>query len=107
MDIFGDEAFLTGARRERERWRSRTKVTTALGRFAPIQFGSSHFFTLPNEFIRFICSPVPVNLNPKKRVIPGEGAKEKQAKGEGLQQKGTTSQRRGKFEVASVQDAVL
>ena len=29
----------------------------------------------------------------------GEGAKEKQAKGEGLQQKGTTSQRRGKFEL--------
>ena len=89
---------LAGARLERGRWRSRTKVTT-LGRFV--------LFTLPPFLICILCTTVLAKLNPllKKRVIPGEGAKEKQAKGEGLQQKGTTSQRRGKFEVASVKDA--
>ena len=91
---------LAGARLGRGSWRSRTKVTT-LGRFV--------LFTLPPFFICILCTTVLAKLNPllEKRVIPGEGAKEKQAKGEGLQQKGTTSQRRGKFEVASVQDAVL
>ena len=58
---------------------------------------SSHFVTL---LYPYKCTTVSVKLNPllKKRVILGEGAKEKQAKGEGLQQKGTTSQRGGKFE---------
>ena len=65
---------------------------------------SPHFIFI---FIRILCTTVLVELNPllEKRVIPGEGAKEKQAKGEGLQQKGTTSQRGGKFEVTSVKDA--
>ena len=89
---------LTGARLERGSWRSRTKVTT-LGRFV--------LFTLPPFFICILCTTVLAKLNPflKKSVIPGEGAKEKQTKGKGLQQKGTTSQRGGKLEVASVKDA--
>ena len=46
----------------------------------------------------YIICPGQTESIVEKIAFLGEGAKEKQAKGEGLQQKGTTSQRRGEFQ---------
>ena len=47
-----------------------------------------------------VLCPGQTKLIVQKIAFLGEGAKEKQAKGKGLQQKGTTSQRRGEFKLS-------